>query len=76
MRSRAGQVLELGRIVFVEALVEPLRDGDLLVRSRFASICGSDLHVFNRPGAVGPRLPGARGRRRGRRVAGAGLRGR
>ena len=47
MRSRAGQVLELGRIVFVEALVEPLRDGDLLVRSRFASICGSDLHVVN-----------------------------
>ena len=45
--TRAGQVLGLGRIAFVEAPVEPLRDGDLLVRSRFASICGSDLHVVN-----------------------------
>jgi L-iditol 2-dehydrogenase len=34
-------------MVFVEAPIEPLRDGDLLVRSRYASICGSDLHVVN-----------------------------
>jgi L-iditol 2-dehydrogenase len=34
-------------MAFVEAPVEQLRDGDLLVRSRYASICGSDLHVVN-----------------------------
>ena len=45
--TRAGQLVEPGRMVFVEAPVEPLRDGDLLVRSRYASICGSDLHVVN-----------------------------
>ena len=45
--TRAGRMFALGRIAFVEAPVEPLRDGDLLVRSRFASICGSDLHTVN-----------------------------
>jgi L-iditol 2-dehydrogenase len=45
--TRAGQLVEPGRMAFVEAPVEPLRDGDLLVRSRYASICGSDLHVVN-----------------------------
>ena len=32
-------------MALVEAPAEPLRDGDLLVRTRYASICGSDLHV-------------------------------
>ena len=45
--TRAGQLVEPGRMAFVEAPVEPLRDGDLLVRSRYASICGSDLHIVN-----------------------------
>ena len=43
--TRAGQLVAPGQMAFVEAPVEPLRDGDLLVRSRYASICGSDLHV-------------------------------
>jgi L-iditol 2-dehydrogenase len=64
--TRAGQVVELGRIAFVEAPVEPLRDGDLLVRSRFASICGSDLHVVNHgvethPDLWAPGYPGHEG---------------
>jgi L-iditol 2-dehydrogenase len=45
--TRAGQLVAPGRMAFVVAPVEPLRGGDLLVRSRYASICGSDLHVVN-----------------------------
>lgn len=45
MRTRAAQLVELGRVECVEAEVEPLRDGDVLVRTRYASICGSDLHI-------------------------------
>jgi len=54
--TRAGQMVELGRVEFVEAPVEPLRDGDLLVRSRLASICGSDLHVVNHGIDTAPEL--------------------
>lgn len=54
--TRAGQLVEPGRMAFVEAPVEPLRDGDLLVRSRFASICGSDLHVVNHGVETSPEL--------------------
>ncbi len=54
--TRAGQIIELGRVVFVEAPVEPLRDGDLLVRTRYASICGSDLHVINHGVETDPSL--------------------
>ena len=53
-------------MAFVEAPVEPLRDGDLLVRSRYASICGSDLHVVNHgvdtePDLWAPGYPGHEG---------------
>lgn len=51
---------------FVEAPVEALRAGDLLVRTRYASICGSDLHVVNHgvqtePGLWAPGYPGHEG---------------
>lgn len=64
--TRAGQLVGLGRMAFVEAPVEPLRDGDLLVRSRYASICGSDLHVVNHgvetdPALWAPGYPGHEG---------------
>jgi L-iditol 2-dehydrogenase len=64
--TRAGQLVEPGRMAFVEAPVEPLRDGDLLVRSRYASICGSDLHVVNHgvdtePALWAPGYPGHEG---------------
>lgn len=64
--TRAGQVVALGRVEFVEAPVEPLREGDLLVRTRFASICGSDLHVVNYgvetdPSLWAPGYPGHEG---------------
>ena len=51
---------------FVEAPVEALRAGDLLVRTRYASICGSDLHVVNHgvqtePSLWAPGYPGHEG---------------
>jgi L-iditol 2-dehydrogenase len=50
----------------VEAPVEPLRDGDLLVRTRYASLCGSDLHVVKYgvetdPSLWAPGYPGHEG---------------
>ena len=64
--TRAGQMVALGRMEFVEAPVERLREGDLLVRSRFASICGSDLHTVNHgvetePSLWAPGYPGHEG---------------
>ena len=58
--TRAGQLVAPGRMAFVEAPVEPVRDGDLLVRSRYASICGSDLHVVHHGVETDPEqwLPG------------------
>ena len=44
-RTRAGQLVAPGRMECVEVPVEPLRDGDVRVRTRYASICGTDLHV-------------------------------
>jgi L-iditol 2-dehydrogenase len=51
---------------FVEAPLEPLRDGDLLVRTRYASLCGSDLHVVTYgvetdPSLWAPGYPGHEG---------------
>ena len=54
--TRAGQLVERGRMTFVVAPVEALRDGEVLVRTRFASICGSDLHVVNHGVETGPQL--------------------
>jgi L-iditol 2-dehydrogenase len=64
--TKAGQLLELGRMGCVEAPVEALRSGDLLVRTRYASICGSDLHVVNNgvqtdPSLWAPGYPGHEG---------------
>ena len=58
--TRAGRLVAPGRMAFVEAPVEPVRDGDLLVRSRYASICGSDLHVVHHGVETDPEqwLPG------------------
>jgi len=41
---RAGRLVEIGRVEFEEAPIEPPEPGELLVRSEFGSICGSDLH--------------------------------
>jgi len=64
--TKAGQIVEQGRMDCVEAAVEALRSGDLLVRTRYASICGSDLHVVNHgvetdPSLWAPGYPGHEG---------------
>lgn len=45
MKTRAGKMVEIGKMDCVEAEVEPIRDGEVLVRGHYGSICGSDLHV-------------------------------
>lgn len=57
---RAGRLVEWGTMVCDEADVRAPEDGELLVRTLFASICGSDLHsVFpSSPPAFLPAAPG------------------
>src|SRR5438874_12178800 len=43
---RAGRFVEVGRMVCEEAEVVAPGDGDVLVRTSFASICGTDLHTI------------------------------
>ncbi len=42
---RSGTFVELGRVVCLDQPVVPAGDGELLVRTELASICGSDLHI-------------------------------
>lgn len=44
-KIRAGRLVELGRMVCEDAEIKPPQDGELLVRTQLASICGSDLHT-------------------------------
>jgi L-iditol 2-dehydrogenase len=55
---KAARWVDLGRVVWEDAPVPPVADGEILVRTAYASICGSDLHVVfggapPRPGAAG-----------------------
>jgi L-iditol 2-dehydrogenase len=55
---KAARWVDVGRVVCEDAPVPPVADGQILLRTAYASICGSDLHsVFldtpSRPGAVG-----------------------
>lgn len=60
MKMRAAKMVEVGRMVCEEAEVRPPGEGELLVRNRFASICGSDLHIVM-TGVVLPPFPQAPG---------------
>jgi threonine dehydrogenase-like Zn-dependent dehydrogenase len=42
---KAAQIVEPGRVEVVEAPVPPPADGEALIRSHRASICGSDIHI-------------------------------
>lgn len=44
-KMRAARYLHKGRIVCEQAAVPALGDGEVLVRTELAAICGSDLHV-------------------------------
>ena len=73
---KAARWVDMGRVVCEEAPVPSVAEGQLLVRTAYASICGSDLHsVFlDAPPEPGPRLPRARERRRSGGVPLPGLR--
>ena len=45
-KMRAAQMVALGKMECVQTTVRPPRAGELLVKTRMASICGSDLHVI------------------------------
>lgn len=55
---KAARWVDTGRMVCDEVPVPPVADGEVLVRTAYASICGSDLHVVfggapPRPGEAG-----------------------
>jgi len=55
---KAARWVDVGRVVCEDAPVPPVADGQILLRTGYASICGSDLHsVFlntpSQPGAAG-----------------------
>ena len=63
---RAARFVEVGRIEFEAAPPPTPQEGDLLVRTHMASICGSDLHViyhgtFRTPFPQRPGYPGHEG---------------
>ena len=64
---RSGTFVELGRLVCLDQPEIPPSDGDLVVRSELASICGSDLHIVMdgvggmAPGQAWPGYPGHEG---------------
>lgn len=53
---RAGRMVDVNRMVCEETDVWAPEDGDLVVRTSFASICGSDLHIVCH-GVDVPHLP-------------------
>lgn len=64
---RSGTFVELGRVVCMDQPEVPAAEGDLVVRSELASICGSDLHIVMDgvgglpPGTAHPGYPGHEG---------------
>jgi L-iditol 2-dehydrogenase len=42
---KAARWVDMGRVVCEDVPVPPVADGEILVRTAYASICGSDLHV-------------------------------
>jgi L-iditol 2-dehydrogenase len=55
---KAARWIGMGRVVCEDAPVPSVADGEILVRTAYASICGSDLHVVflnapPQPGAAG-----------------------
>jgi L-iditol 2-dehydrogenase len=53
---KAARWIGVGRVVCEDVPVPPVADGELLVRTAYASICGSDLHVvfLDAPPEPGP----------------------
>ena len=63
MRMRASRVLSKHKIVCEQVDVVPPNDDELLVRTAWAAICGSDVHVLHSDVPLPPRVanPGTPG---------------
>jgi L-iditol 2-dehydrogenase len=58
---KAARWVDLGRVVCEDAPVPSVADGEILIRTAYASICGSDLHGVFRGAPSQPAPPGAPG---------------
>jgi len=54
---RAARMIEVGRMECEEIEIPPLRDGEVMLKSEMASICGSDLHVVMMGAGVSYPMP-------------------
>ena len=55
---KAARWVDVGRMVCEDVAVPPVADGEILVRTAYASICGSDLHVVFPGAPPHPAAPG------------------
>lgn len=60
LEGKAAQIVGPGRAEVVTVPVRPLQENEVLVRGRWATVCGSDLHVVHQQEASGlyPMPPG------------------
>ena len=49
---KAGRMLDVGQMVCEEAPIPDISDSQILVKTEFASICGSDLHIVMQGAAM------------------------
>ena len=56
-KMRAARMVEVGKMECEEIEIPHLADGQVMVRSEMASICGSDLHVVMMGAGVGHPCP-------------------
>ena len=54
---RAARMVEVGRMECEEIEIPPLLDGQVMLKSEMASICGSDLHIVMMGAGVGFPMP-------------------
>jgi L-iditol 2-dehydrogenase len=55
---KAARWVDVGRVVCEDVPVPSVADGEILVRTAYASVCGSDLHVVYGGAPPGPGAPG------------------
>ena len=58
---KAARWVDVGRVVCEDVPVPPVADGQVLVRTAYASICGSDLHSVFLEAPAQPQEPGQPG---------------
>ena len=55
---KAARWVDAGRVVCEDVPVPPVAEGEILVRTAYASVCGSDLHVVYGSAPPRPEAPG------------------